>query len=82
VLRTVNLLRRPQRLALYKSLKIYPMKPILNQINQKRREQTATIISSRSAPVRSGAKHFSNRYERRKVREQLRHADWALDLEN
>jgi hypothetical protein len=55
------------------------MKPILNQ---RRREQTATVISSRSAPVRSAGRHFSNRYERRKVREQLRHADWALDLEN
>jgi hypothetical protein len=55
------------------------MKPTLNQ---KKREQTAAVISARSGPVRSGARHFSNRYERRKVREQLRHADWALDLEN
>ncbi len=50
--------------------------------NQKKRELTATVISSRSVPVRYGARHFSNRYERRKVREQLRHADWTLDLEN
>jgi hypothetical protein len=51
-------------------------------LNQKRREQTATVINSRSAQLRFGARHFSNRYERRKVRGQLRHADWVLDLEN
>jgi hypothetical protein len=51
-------------------------------LNQKNREQIATEIGQRRAPVRSLIRHSSNRYERRRIRERLRHADWSLELED
>jgi hypothetical protein len=48
-------------------------------LNQKNREQTANVIGQRSAPVRSAARHISNRYERRKIRERLRQMDLHLE---
>jgi hypothetical protein len=48
------------------------------QLNHKSAEQAAAIVERKHTPVRSGAKTFTHRYERRKIREQLRHLDWAL----
>jgi hypothetical protein len=48
------------------------------QLNHKNAEQTAAIVERKHTPVRSGNKTFAHRYERRKIREQLRHLDWAL----
>ena len=38
----------------------------------------ANAIELKRNPFRSGAKSSANRYERRKIREQLRRLDWAL----
>jgi hypothetical protein len=38
----------------------------------------ANTIELKRNPFRSGAKSSANRYERRKIREQLRRLDWAL----
>ena len=40
-------------------------------------DATATVGRKQSL-VRVGTKTLSHRYERRKIREQLRHLDWAL----
>jgi hypothetical protein len=51
--------------------------------NQKSIEHAATApVERKNAPARPGTKTFSHRYERRKVRQQLRHADWALNAED
>jgi hypothetical protein len=47
-------------------------------ISHKNAGQTATIIEHKQPPARSTAKTLTHRYERRKIREQLRHLDWAL----
>jgi hypothetical protein len=39
---------------------------------------SAAVSGRKSMAVRNGTKTFSHRYERRKIREQLRHLDWAL----
>ena len=42
----------------------------------------STAIGQRPAGIRpSVAKTFEHRYERRKIREQLRRLDWALNIE-
>jgi hypothetical protein len=38
----------------------------------------ANTLPRKSPPVRFGTKAFEHRYYRRKIREQLRHLDWAL----
>jgi hypothetical protein len=48
-----------------------------NQVNAKADEQAA-IVERKLRPLRTGAKAILHRYERRKIREQLRHLDWAL----
>jgi len=48
------------------------------QINHKSTEQAVAIIERKQTPLRSGTKTIAHRYERRKIREQLRHLDWAL----
>jgi len=48
------------------------------QLNHKSAEQAAAIVERKHTPVRYGAKTVAHRYERRKIREQLRHLDWAL----
>jgi hypothetical protein len=48
------------------------------QLNHKSAGQTAAIVERKHAPARSGTKTITHRYERRKIREQLRHLDWAL----
>jgi hypothetical protein len=48
------------------------------QINQKNAGHTAATIERKLTPVRSGTKTSAHRYERRKIREQLRQLDWAL----
>ncbi|MGA2244610.1 MAG: hypothetical protein ABSH48_06420 [Verrucomicrobiota bacterium] len=47
------------------------------QINP-RREEPSAIVERKHQPARAGAKTSTHRYERRKIREQLRHLDWAL----
>ena len=49
-----------------------------NQLNSKSSEQALAIVERKNPPARNGTKTFAHRYERRKIREQLRHLDWAL----
>jgi len=49
-----------------------------NQFNSKQSEQAAAVVERKHQPARGGSKTFVHRYERRKIREQLRHLDWAL----
>jgi hypothetical protein len=35
-------------------------------------------VDRKNPQLRVGTKTFAHRYERRKIREQLRHLDWAL----
>ena len=44
---------------------------------QRNGNQTNTV-PRKNQPVRFGTKTFEHRYYRRKIREQLRHLDWAL----
>jgi hypothetical protein len=48
------------------------------QFNQKNGGPAANAVELKHTPVRSGTKAFAHRYERRKIREQLRRLDWAL----
>jgi hypothetical protein len=48
-----------------------------NQFNSKQSEQAA-MVERKHQPARGGSKTFVHRYERRKIREQLRQLDWAL----
>lgn len=48
------------------------------QFNQKQGEQAAAAVERKNQPSRGGPKPLAHRYERRKIREQLRHLDWAL----
>jgi len=48
------------------------------QLNHKNTEHSLENIERKQTPARSGAKTITHRYERRKIREQLRHLDWAL----
>ncbi len=48
-----------------------------NQFTSKNNSQAAAV-DRKGQPVRFGTKTFSHRYDRRKIREQLRHLDWAL----
>jgi hypothetical protein len=38
----------------------------------------AETVDRKKSPFRSGSKSILHRYERRKIREQLRRLDWAL----
>jgi len=38
----------------------------------------AAAVERKKPAGRPGTKTFTHRYERRKIREQLRHLDWAL----
>jgi hypothetical protein len=49
-----------------------------NQFNTKSDERALAIVERKNPPARNGTKTCANRYERRKIREQLRHLDWAL----
>lgn len=46
--------------------------------NQKQGGPSVAVAEVKPVLGRSGAKSASHRYERRKIREQLRHLDWAL----
>ena len=48
------------------------------QSNLKPDDQTLAEVERKHQPVRGGTKAFVHRYERRKIREQLRNLDWAL----
>ena len=52
-----------------------------NSLNDKAGEtdEQAAIVARKLRPARGGTKTFLHRYERRKIREQLKHLDWALD---
>jgi hypothetical protein len=41
-------------------------------------DEQAAAIERKQPPSRSGTKTLVHRYERRKIREQLRNLDWAL----
>jgi hypothetical protein len=49
-----------------------------NQTQQKISPQPNLNTGRRHAHFRAGSKPSVHRYERRKLREQLRHLDWAL----
>jgi len=49
-----------------------------NQTQQKISSQPNLNAGRRLSLFRAGSKHSVHRYERRKVREQLRHLGWAL----
>jgi len=51
------------------------------QLNQKTGD-AATAVERKHTPARAGSKVFVHRYERRKIREQLRRLDWALPGED
>ena len=55
------------------------MKP---QINAKSAHAAANPASQRTGSRPSSAKTLEHRYERRKIREQLRRLDWALNGED
>lgn len=44
----------------------------------KTNQPAAAVLDQKNPQFRSGTKSFTHRYERRKIREQLRHLDWAL----
>ena len=48
------------------------------QLNQRNGDLAATA-ERRTSPARAGTKTVAHRYERRKIREQLRRLDWALE---
>jgi carbamate kinase len=48
------------------------------QSSSKAHNATAAVVDQKNPQFRSGTKSFAHRYERRKIREQLRHLDWAL----
>jgi len=51
-------------------------------INAKSIHHAANPVGFRAGGVRSQvAKAFEHRYERRKIREQLRRLDWALNID-
>jgi hypothetical protein len=41
-------------------------------------ETALAAVERKNQPTRGGTKTSVHRYERRKIREQLRHLDWAL----
>jgi len=58
-------------------------KKMKTQINTKFSQLTANPSGFRTSGVRAhAAKTFEHRYERRKIREQLRRLDWALNAED
>jgi hypothetical protein len=46
--------------------------------NNLKPDESAAAIERKHQPARVGTKTFVHRYERRKIREQLRNLDWAL----
>lgn len=52
------------------------------QVNAKAAPQIISPSGIRAAGIRSqAAKTLEHRYERRKIREQLRRLDWALNID-
>jgi len=49
-----------------------------NHTSQKIGSQTVAVAQRKYQLARVGTKTFEHRYYRRKIREQLRHLDWAL----
>jgi hypothetical protein len=49
-----------------------------NQSSHKNASQSVAAVERKQQPVRLGTKTSEHRYYRRKIREQLRHLDWAL----
>jgi hypothetical protein len=49
-----------------------------NQFNHKHAGAAANALEIKRIPLRAGTKAFGHRFERRKIREQLRRLDWAL----
>jgi hypothetical protein len=49
-----------------------------NSSQSKTSSQTHTNLGRKPVHLRTGTKPSAHRYERRKIREQLRHLDWAL----
>ena len=64
--------RRPRA-----NLKLYTNNMKTN-LNLKSAESAAAAVERKNQPARAGTKSSVHRYERRKIREQLRHLDWAL----
>jgi hypothetical protein len=48
------------------------------QIQGRNQSQAAVNVDRKNPQLRPGPKPSTNRYERRKIREQLRNLDWAL----
>jgi hypothetical protein len=54
-----------------------------NNLNPKSNQSASNSSGFRAAGVRANtAKTLEHRYERRKIREQLRRLDWALNVED
>lgn len=49
-----------------------------HSIHSKQTEQATGLVERKHQPARGGNKTVLHRYERRKIREQLRHLDWTL----
>lgn len=49
-----------------------------NSSNIKGETDPVAASERKKQPARTGTKSVLHRYERRKIREQLRHLDWAL----
>lgn len=49
-----------------------------NSFNAKT-DEPAALAARKLRPGRIGTKPLLHRYERRKIREQLKHLDWALE---
>jgi hypothetical protein len=60
------------------SLPAIPPARMKTPLNQKPAEYVAAEIARKLLSVRSAVKSSAHRYERRKIREQLRNLDWAL----
>jgi hypothetical protein len=50
----------------------------MKTLTSKSNADSAAQIDRKQSSVRVGTKSSSHRHERRKLREQLRHLDWAL----
>jgi len=60
------------------ALSAVPTARMKTPLNQKPAEYVAAEIARKLLSVRSAMKSAAHRYERRKIREQLRNLDWAL----
>jgi len=55
-----------------------PKNTMKNQTNVRKAGSAQAFTPYKSQYAIAGTKIFTHRYERRKIREQLRHLDWAL----